>query len=214
MADRITSRGIFIKAPDFSFDVPKVIAGGLVAITTVSAPARGHDSRSGEKSLSRRPHGCALCAVSCFLPSSDGVPHFAKGMVVPLTVTASSADVSEPKADISVILTDFAFTMPSQIRAGKQIWKVTNKGAQPHEIPIARLIPGKTLQDALRFLQTSEGAPPFEFVGGLQAIDSGRTGWVVFDLPAGEYIALCFVPDPASGKAHMELGMITTFTVK
>jgi mannose-6-phosphate isomerase-like protein (cupin superfamily)/DNA-binding beta-propeller fold protein YncE len=150
----------------------------------------------------------------CFVASPDGVPHFAKGMTVPLTVTASSADVSEPKADVSVILTDFAFTMPAQIKAGKQTWRVTNKGAQPHEIPIARLMPGKTPQDALRFLQAPEGVPPFEYMGGLQAIDSGRTGWAGLDLPPGEYIALCFVPDPASGKAHIELGMIGMFTVK
>ena len=150
----------------------------------------------------------------CFLPSPDGVPHFAKGMVAPLTVTASSASVSEPKADVSVTLTDFAFTMPSQIKAGKQIWKVINRGTQPHEIPIARLMPGKTLHDALRFLQAPEGTPPFEYMGGLQAIDSGRIGWAVLDLPAGEYIALCFVPDPTSGKPHIELGMIATFTVK
>lgn len=122
--------------------------------------------------------------------------------------------MSEPKADFSVVLTDFAFTMPAQIKAGKQIWEVTNKGAQPHEIPIARLMPGKTLQDALRFLQDPEGAPPFEYVGGLQAIDSGRTAWAVLDLAPGEYIALCFVPDPASGEAHIELGMITAFTVQ
>lgn len=246
-------REILIKATDFSFEVPKEIEGGLVAVTMENDGAELHHLqlarlRDGvtldqvQKVLAEGPDYALFPLVEwvggpsivppggrsqviinlpegqylllCFLPSSDGVPHFAKGMVVPLTVTASSADVSEPKADISVTLTDFAFTMPSQIRAGKQIWKVTNKGVQPHEIPIARLMPGKTLQDALRFLQTSEGAPPFEFVGGLQGIDPGRTGWAVFDLSPGEYIALCFVPDPASGKAHIELGMITAFTVK
>jgi len=30
----------------------------------------------------------------------------------------------------------------------------------------------------------------------------------------GNYVAVCFVPDPASGKAHAELGMITPFTVQ
>jgi mannose-6-phosphate isomerase-like protein (cupin superfamily) len=150
----------------------------------------------------------------CFVASPDGVPHFAKGMAMPIIVTASSTHAAEPQADLSVVLTDFAFTMPAQIKAGHQVWKVTNRGAQPHEIVIARLMPGKTLQDALRFLQTSEGAPPLEFMGGLQAIDSERTGWAVLDLPLGEYIALCFVPDPASGKAHIELGMVAGFTVK
>lgn len=62
--------------------------------------------------------------------------------------------------------------------------------------------------------QSREGAPPFEYMGGLQAIDSGRTGWAGLDLSPGEYIALCFVPDPASGKPHIELGMVASFRVR
>ncbi len=246
-------REILIKATDFSFEAPKVIEGGLVAVTMENDGAELHHLqlarlRDGvtldqvQKVLTEGPEEALFALVEwiggpslvspggrsrvvlnipegqylllCFVASPDGVPHFAQGMAVPLTVTASSTDVSEPKADVSVTLTDFAFTMPAQIEAGKQIWKVTNKGAQPHEIPVARLMPGKTLQDALRFLQAPEGAPPFEFVGGLQALDSGRTGWAGLDLPPGEYIALCFVPDPASGKAHIELGMVASFQVR
>jgi mannose-6-phosphate isomerase-like protein (cupin superfamily) len=246
-------REVFIKATDFSFEAPKVIEGGLVAITMENDGAELHHLqlarlRDGvtldqvQKILAEGPEaalfellewvgGPSLVSpggqshvvlnipegqylLLCFVASPDGVPHFAKGMTVSLTVTASSADIAAPQADVSVTLTDFAFTMPAQMNAGKQIWKVTNRGAQPHEMSIARLMPGKTLQDALRFLQTSEGAPPFEYVGGLQAIDSGGTGWAVLDLPAGEYLALCFVPDPASGEAHLALGMISGFTVK
>lgn len=248
-----TLREIFIKATDFSFEVPKEIEGGLVAVTMENDGtelhhlqlARLRDGVSFEqvhKVLAEGPEEALFELLEwmggpsivppggrsqvvldlpegqylliCFLPSPDGVPHFAKGMVESLTVTASTAEIAEPKADVSVVLTDFAFTIPSQIKAGKQIWKVTNRGAQLHEMPIARLMPGKTLQDALRFLQTPEGAPPFEYRGGLQAIDSGQTGWALFDLSPGEYFALCFVPDPTSGKAHIELGMIAAFTVK
>lgn len=246
-------REIVIKATDFSFEVPQVIEGGLVAVTMENDGAELHHLqmarlRDGvsvgqvQKVLAEGPETALFELVEwvggpslvspggqshvivnlpagqyillCFIPSADGVPHYAKGMAVPITVTAGSAHTAEPQANVSVTLTDFSFTMPTQIKAGKQIWKVTNKGAQPHEMPIARLMPGKTLQDALRFLEAPEGAPPFEFVGGLQGIDSGRTGWAVFDLSSGEYIALCFVPDPASGKAHIELGMVTAFTVE
>lgn len=249
-----TAAEIIIKATDFSFEAPKVIEGGLVAITMENDGAelhhmqiaRLHDGVSMEDLQNALMHGpeAALPLLEfaggpsivppggraqvivnlraghyvllCFLPSADGVPHLAKGMIKAFEVIASHAYSApqEPPAAISIMLTDFAFTMPSQIKAGRQVWKITNAGVQPHEMPIARLLPGKTPQDALRFLQTSEGAPPFEFVGGLQAIDSGQTGWAVLDLPPGEYLALCFVPDPASGKEHLELGMIAGFTVK
>ena len=40
-----------------------------------------------------------------------------------------------------------------------------------------------------------------------------RRRWGVSILCLRDYVTVCFVPDPASGKAHAELGMITPFTV-
>ena len=46
-------------------------------------------------------------ALMCFVPSADGVPHFAKGMVRPLTVTASKdASTPAPVADIDMTLNE------------------------------------------------------------------------------------------------------------
>jgi hypothetical protein len=50
-------------------------------------------------------------ALACFLPSSDGVPHLAKGMVSALEVTAAPDDAVEVPAQVaSVTLKDFSFT--------------------------------------------------------------------------------------------------------
>ena len=122
--------------------------------------------------------------------------------------------VQEPKPDISVTLVDFAFKLPEMIKAGKRIWKFTNEGVQPHEMSIIKLGEGKTVQDALSFLESPVGTPPLEMIGGIQALASGKTGWAVLDLSPGYYAVLCFVPDPASGKTHIELGMVSVFTVK
>jgi hypothetical protein len=37
---------------------------------------------------------------------------------------------------------------------------------------------------------------------------------MTLDLQPGEYVGLCFIPDPASGAPHVHLGMIAAFTVK
>jgi hypothetical protein len=63
-------------------------------------------------------------------------------------------------------------------------------------------------------MHSPNGAPPFANVGGFQAITPGETGWLNLDLTPGEYVALCYVPDPASGHAHLELGMVMPFRVK
>jgi uncharacterized cupredoxin-like copper-binding protein len=151
----------------------------------------------------------------CLVPSSDGIPHLAKGMLAPLEVVAptAQASASEPKADSAVRLLDFSFVLPSEINAGRHVWKVTNEGKQPHELALIKLADGKTMQDVATFMQSPSGPPPWVDAGGLQAIDPGESGWVNLDLQPGNYVALCHVPDPASGKAHEEMGMVMPFTV-
>lgn len=152
----------------------------------------------------------------CFIPSPDGVPHLAKGMVASLEVVDKSAQTGEqpPKADATVKMDDFAFILPSEIKAGPQVWQIDNHGQQPHEIGLIKLAEGKTMEDVGAFMAAPNGPPPFSDVGGLQAIDPGESGWVNLNLTPGEYVALCHIPDPASGKPHVELGMVAAFSVE
>jgi hypothetical protein len=152
----------------------------------------------------------------CFIPSADNVPHLAKGMIRPLTVTGSaSAAASVPQAAVTVDMEDFHFTMPAEVKAGRQVWKVVNKGPQPHEISIARLADGKTLDEAAAWFAKPEGPPPFQLVGGMQGMNAGAPdAYINLDLQPGSYVAMCAIPDPATGKAHSDLGMVMPFTVK
>jgi len=154
--------------------------------------------------------------VMCFVPSHDGVPHLAKGMIKPINVVAATeqANVARPKADATVKLLDFSFILPSEIKAGKQVWQVVNEGEQIHEIMFIKLAEGKSIADVQAFQKAPHGVPPFKSIGGFQALTPGQTGWLNLDLEPGDYVALCYVPDPASGHAHLELGMIMPFSVK
>lgn len=58
------------------------------------------------------------------------------------------------------------------------------------------------------------GPPPYITLGGMQGLVPNDGGWVTVDLTPGEYAALCVIPDPTSGKRHIELGMITPFSVR
>ncbi len=152
--------------------------------------------------------------VLCFIPSADGVPHMAKGMISPLTVVAGTTRHSEPIAQATVKLLDFSFVLPSDIKAGKQTWKVVNEGEQVHEINLMKLAEGKTMDDLMAWMSKPEGPPPFANAGGFNGIDPKQTGWMELDLTPGSYIAICHVPDSATGKAHSELGMMLPFEVK
>jgi len=151
----------------------------------------------------------------CFLQNQQGVPHLALGMVAPLTVKGEMpTNQSEPASVGTVRLINFSFVLPQAVKAGKQTWKIVNEGTQPHEITLIKLAAGKTLADLAAFNQNPQGAPPFANIGGFQGIDPRASGWLHLDLTPGTYVAMCHIPDAASGKAHHELGMMLPFTVQ
>ena len=78
-----------------------------------------------------------------------------------------------------------------------------------------KLAPGKTVEDVKASLQSqSSGSSPTDFVGGAGALAQGSSAWLKMNLEPGNYVAVCFVPDTASGKAHAELGMVTPFSIQ
>lgn len=157
----------------------------------------------------------------CFVDIPDHVPHFTKGMLHPLTVTAAAGPAAaEPTADATVTLADYSFTTTGALTAGKHTFKIVNKGPQPHEIEVIRLAPGKTMKDVNEFINKgayagkAEGPPPLDAVGGISSVMPGMTEYFTADITPGNYVFLCFVPDAKDGKPHLEHGMTKEFTVK
>jgi len=149
----------------------------------------------------------------CFVQGEDGVPHAAKGMMHALDVTAGAAQASSPKADVAVSLQDFSFGMSVPPTAGPQTWEIINRGPQPHELALYTLAPGKTFDDVAAYVQNPNGPRPVTRVSGVELLTEGERAWIDLDLAAGGYVLVCTIPDPASGKEHVDLGMLATFTV-
>jgi len=144
----------------------------------------------------------------CFIPGSDGVPHAAKGMVLPFTVTppASTATLT---ASSSVSTNEFSFKVPDKVKSG--LLALTNNGTQAHELAVYKLGDGKTIDDARTFLsaQTASGPPPFTPNGGIGPIAPGTTATTTINLDKGSYIFVCFLPDVAgNGAPHFTKGML------
>lgn len=153
--------------------------------------------------------------VVCFTSGADNVPHIAKGMYKSFTVTGTAAAATPPAADGTVTLKDYTFGLPDVITQAKPLTlQVVNNGPSEHEMALFKLLPGKTAQDAVAFVQSENptGPPPGDAAGGLAAIEPGASGWVVLNLAPGTYFVACFVPD-TSGKPHVADGMYTSFTV-
>lgn len=116
--------------------------------------------------------------------------------------------------NVTITAKDFSFQMPTTFAGGLVAITLHNAGKEPHQANLARLNKGVTpaiLQAALR--QGPDVALPLvTFVGGPNTVDAGQSQRVVVNLPAGAYVALCFVTSP-NGKSHVEEGMVQFFKV-
>jgi hypothetical protein len=152
--------------------------------------------------------------VLCLLPAPDGKPHVAHGMIADFKVTGTlAADAAPPKSVGTLTLKEFAFGLPADFN-GQGTYLVDNQGTQPHEVSILKLKSGKTQNDVTAYFANPSGEPPYTLMGGVGAVSPGTKATFDLDLDPGDYVFACFVPDPATGKSHVEEGMIQTVTVK
>jgi hypothetical protein len=153
----------------------------------------------------------------CFIPGPDGVPHAMKGMVRPFEVTGGPSAVAGvlPAAEDTVQLADYSFKTSRPLTAGRHTILVENTAAQPHELVLLKLAPGKTVQDFGKWATTGgmKGPPPAMPLGGVGIIDPGGQGVFTTDLAPGDYGLMCFVPDAKDGKLHLVHGMMKQIKV-
>ncbi len=150
-----------------------------------------------------------------------GAPH--------LNATFTAEEIvgtTEPAADVTVDMADFAYTMPDEIPTGPQLWEFTNNGEQWHMMFVVDLAEGAGAEDVMAFLgdpaAMPAGPPPFEFApdAGIPPIGAGERVWLEFSLAPGEYLVGCPIPDVAAIFAgepplsHMEHGMMKMIEVK
>jgi hypothetical protein len=153
--------------------------------------------------------------MATLLLGQDGQQYVPTGMFKSFRVVApTQAPAAAPPlpGDQQIVLSDFAFGIP-HLRSGPRSLQLRNAGSQPHEILVKRLENGHDVQDALKFVISPVGTPPYSDAGGVLVFPGGETTSFSLDLSPGPYVAICYFRDPASGKTHAELGMIRDFIV-
>ena len=132
--------------------------------------------------------------VFCSIPTADGVPHFAKGMLNDLEVTSGSTGAL-PKAEATIVGTDMGLSPVPPLSAGKHTIAFKNDGKQLHEVNLVKLLPGKTMTEVVDWFKTRSGPPPTVSLGGV-AVQPGETGTTEIELETGvQYAFICAVDD-------------------
>jgi hypothetical protein len=157
-------------------------------------------------------------AVTCFIPSKDGMPHVMKGMSKELVVAAPTRAAVTPVRVAApantITLSDYHFAIAHPITAGTHTIRIANAAEQSHEIFVVKLVPGKTAHEMAEWAEHADGPPPGEPLGGTTGMAKGEWNDVTIAFTPGEYALLCFWPDAKDGKPHVAHGMLSQFTIR
>ena len=130
-------------------------------------------------------------------------------------------DLPAPSAQAKVDMVEMMFHLDPPIVAGAQILEVTNSGEQMHFFTLASVPAGTTVEDFMSLAASFSGTPTDSSLS-FEAIQPyfdtsnqspGTTAWAALDIVPGTYLALCFVPDPATGTPHAMLGMVNVLEI-
>jgi hypothetical protein len=154
-------------------------------------------------------------ALICMIPSSDMMPHFAKGMMRPFTVTGTATGATVPAADLTLTISENGFAFSGPVTSGARTIRVENSNAMPHEVIIIKLADGATASSLVAWLLDGmQGPPPGSGRGGTVALEQGAWNVVHADLEPGNYALVDFMPNPADGRPNAAHGMLLDFTVE
>lgn len=152
----------------------------------------------------------------CFIPAPDGQPHAVKGMLMPVTVEGDAEPPSEDGAD-PFVLSDYSFGLgtaeePAEVSEGE--WGFVNDGTQAHEAAIYTVAEGASNEDVAAYFAdpAPAGPPPIVPAGGIGPMEPGGP-MVRTEVAPGDYVFICFLPDPADGAPHFVKGMLEFATV-
>ena len=120
---------------------------------------------------------------------------------------------------IDVTSNDYAFVaFPTQILAGPTIFTFANQGKVFHELSVARLKPGVTMEDFVKARE--DPARRRELIDrsvGILIAGPGSTpdGRLLVNLMRGTtYVVFCNFRDKPDAPGHLMFGMYTSFTPK
>jgi hypothetical protein len=140
-----------------------------------------------------------------------------------ITVKDQGNKAIAPTAEITAEMQDFSFILPDEIKAGKHIWQISNKGKQGHHMLMVQLPKGVTVDDIITWVsaETPSGPPPFlnpdgpTIGAGFEVLSPGQSAWAEIDLPPGEYTVFCLLPDMSAQPpvSHITHGMHRTLKV-
>ena len=108
-------------------------------------------------------------------------------------------------------MVDFAYIVPERWAAGSHMLRVQNRGRQDHQLRLVRLREGSSVTTWMNAGEPDQHVVP---VAGVARLGAGAVAYLPVELPRGGYLLYCLIPDPVSGRPHIERGMLRSIQVE
>lgn len=157
-------------------------------------------------------------ALRCIFRDSASAPrHIMLGMYGSIRVDSASARETSPVRADTIVGMDYAFRAPTRLTPGRHRLAFVNAGKQRHEVFLALLAKGVSLQQVMRDAAAGRHSDDwFESSLGVLHTPGGSSpvGLLEVDLlPEREYLLLCNLSDTPTSPSHARLGMLGGITV-
>ena len=134
-----------------------------------------------------------------------------------LAAMACQAPPPPGPQNIMVTGSDYAFQLPDSLQSGPAVLHFNNAGKVPHEMAMALLKPGVTLEQVMA--RVKAGASPDSLLDGIVGILIAIPGVPVVGglsvelLPGRTYAMYCNFQDSPDKPPHSALGMVSSRTI-
>lgn len=151
--------------------------------------------------------------LECYVKNADGVFHSSIGMIEMLTVTEEENGAPEPSGSLGVTVSTSGIEMEGRVRPGAQTIEVQWADQQTyahflgHDVHLIRLdddLDASEVADWMNWmlpegLESSRWSTlgPATFIGGVQTMSAGSTGYFDVNLKPGRYAWVSEVPADA-----------------
>jgi hypothetical protein len=151
--------------------------------------------------------------IACVRRGRQGHRHASMGEARLLVVTSEPVTASRespPTATQELRLVDFAYVGPDRWPAGSHMLRIESGGQQEHQLRLALLRSGASIQD---WMSAAGSGKIARTVAGVARMGPGAVAYLPIELAAGTYVAYCLITDPTSGREHVTMGMVRAIQV-
>ncbi|MDF2159011.1 hypothetical protein [Algoriphagus sp. CAU 1675] len=165
----------------------------------------------GETTLNLEP---GTYAMECYVRMPDGTPHVFLGMLREVIVTEENSGMEAPSADARItISSQDGIQLLDSLTAGEIQFSVEFKDQKMyehyagHDVNLVKLEEGSDLEHLVKWIDPSDmlalSTPEpkgFYFLGGVEDLPSGKTGYFKAMLEPGDYVLISEIPDAQNRK--------------